>query len=402
MLKLDFCCSSIQYAMKEITNIITAYDSAQSQEKKTALATVVKVDGSAYRRSGARMLVTEDGELTGAISGGCLEGDALRKAQTVIFQQKPMLVTYDTTDEDDQKFGVGLGCNGIIHVLIEPVDPNDKENPIALLKLSKKTREICVLTTIFSLKYASAEQIGTKVLFKKDSVLGTLEKEHDKIFEQMRNEIPSVFESQHTKISEIIGIDTVHVFYQYIKPPTKLLLFGAGNDVIPLVKMAHILGYEITLIDGRKNYATSERFPEANQIIVGRADEVVSRIAFDPNTVVLLMTHNFEYEAQVLSALQMQSLPYIGILGPKKKTEKLKERLVAEGVQISEDFESKIYAPTGLDIGSETPEEIALAILSELQAVMKGKDPSFLRDKKGPIHMEELKSNNNCLAYGNK
>jgi len=388
--------------MKEITNIVTAYDKAESQGKKTALATVVKVDGSAYRRPGARMLVTEDGELTGAISGGCLEGDALRKAQMVIFQQKPMLVTYDTTDEDDQKFGVGLGCNGIIHVLIEPLDPNDPENPVALLKLSQKTREICVMTTIFSLKYASAEQIGTKVLFKKDSFSGTLEKEHDKIFEQIRNEVPSVLESQHNKISECIGFDAVHVFYQFIKPATKLLLFGAGNDVIPLVKMAHILGYEITLIDGRKNYATPERFPEANQIIVGKADEVVSKIEFDPNTVALLMTHNFEYEAQVLSATQMKSLPYIGILGPKKKTEKLKERLVANGIAINEGFESMIYAPTGLDIGSETPEEIALAILSEVQAVMKGKSPSFLRDKKGPIHMEELKSTNSLLAYGNQ
>src|SRR6188508_1437979 len=106
--------------MKEIKDIIRAFEESIKQGRQTALATVVHVDGSSYRRAGARMLVTDDGQLTGAISGGCLEGDALRKAQLVMVQQKPMLVTYDTTDDDDAKFGIGLGCNGIIHILIEP------------------------------------------------------------------------------------------------------------------------------------------------------------------------------------------------------------------------------------------------------------------------------------------
>src|SRR6478609_8900944 len=120
--------------MKELQDIVTAFDKATQQGKQTALATVVHVEGSSYRRAGARMLITEDGELTGAISGGCLEGDALRKARLVMAQQKPMLVTYDTTDDDDAKLGVGLGCNGIIHILIEPVNAEDKNNPIAYLK----------------------------------------------------------------------------------------------------------------------------------------------------------------------------------------------------------------------------------------------------------------------------
>ena len=116
--------------MKEIQDIVKAYDLAQLAGKQTALATVVHVAGSSYRRSGARMLVTEDGQLTGAISGGCLEGDALRRARLVMSQQKPMLVTYDTTDDDDAKLGVGLGCNGIIQILIEPIQPANPVNPI--------------------------------------------------------------------------------------------------------------------------------------------------------------------------------------------------------------------------------------------------------------------------------
>src|ERR1700759_3473093 len=131
--------------MKEIIDIITAYDVAVKHKKKTALATVVLVEGSAYRRAGARMLVTEDGELTGAISGGCLEGDALRKARLAMAQQQPILVTYDTTDDDDAKLGVGLGCNGIIHILIEPIHPENNNNPIQLLKSISAKRQNAVL-----------------------------------------------------------------------------------------------------------------------------------------------------------------------------------------------------------------------------------------------------------------
>src|ERR1700749_5306740 len=114
--------------MKEIIDIVAAYKEAVKCSKKTALATVVLVEGSAYRRPGARMLISEDGELTGAISGGCLEGDALRKARLVILQQEALLVTYDTTDDDDAKLGVGLGCNGIIHILIEPIVADLEDN----------------------------------------------------------------------------------------------------------------------------------------------------------------------------------------------------------------------------------------------------------------------------------
>src|SRR3569623_2102262 len=120
--------------MKEIIDIVKAYDKAAAQGKRTALATVVSVEGSAYRRAGARMLITEDGELTGAISGGCLEGDALRKARLVILQQEPLLVTYDTTDDDDAKLGVSLGCNGLIHILIEPI-ASQLHNPVSFFFL---------------------------------------------------------------------------------------------------------------------------------------------------------------------------------------------------------------------------------------------------------------------------
>src|ERR1700749_99612 len=145
--------------MKEIIDIVRAYDQAIKAGKKTALATVVLVEGSAYRRAGARMLITEDGQLTGAISGGCLEGDALRKARMVILQQESLLVTYDTMDDDDAKLGVGLGCNGIIHILIEPVNDGGT-NPITLLKTVIASKNYAILVTLFSLQDRKAPQPG--------------------------------------------------------------------------------------------------------------------------------------------------------------------------------------------------------------------------------------------------
>lgn len=373
--------------MKELQQIIQAYENSKNRNQSAALATVVKVDGSAYRRPGARMLVTEDGELTGAISGGCLEGDALRKAQSVIFQQQSMVVTYDTTDEDDQKFGVGLGCNGIIQVLIEPIDLKDKNNPVELLKLALEDRQSSTLVTVFSLKNSRSEQVGTKILNKRKTIHGSPEKIDGILLNKIYDGITLNIDNQLNIIKNYPELDDIFVFYENIIPPVQLFLFGAGNDTIPLTKMAAILGWEIQLIDGRKNHATKERFPDANKIIAGTPLEVVQHLRPDSNSVALLMTHNFDYELEVLNQLLPFSLPYIGILGPKKKTEKLVSILSKKGIKVSIE---NIYAPTGLNLGAEGSEEIALSVLAEIKAVLNKKKPFFLRDKSGPIHEEEI------------
>jgi len=371
--------------MKELQQIIKAFENSLSKNQKTALATVVKVDGSAYRRPGARMLVTEDGELTGAISGGCLEGDALRKAQSVIFQQKSMLVTYDTTDEDDQKFGIGLGCNGIIQILIEPINAEEKNNPITLLKTALSDRENSILVTLFSLKHARSSQIGTKLLFKNGDIFGNSEELDPDLNQIIKDEVKNVLNLEKNLIKSYPAADDIHIFFEKIKAPVHVLLFGAGNDTIPISKMANLLGWELTLIDGRKNYATPERFPYASPIIVAPANEVKDKIQHDTNTVALLMTHNFEYEAMVLPELLKLNLPYIGILGPKKKTIKLLERLALQGIEMDA---SHVFGPIGLDLGAEGSEEIALAITSEIKTVLSKKSIMHLRDKSGPIHEE--------------
>jgi xanthine/CO dehydrogenase XdhC/CoxF family maturation factor len=201
--------------MKEFQSIICAYEKAKSNHLKTALATVVQVDGSAYRRPGARMLVTETGELTGTISGGCLEGDALRKAQAVIFQQQSMLVTYDTTDENDQKFGIGLGCNGIIQILIEPIDPEKEFNPIELLKKATQDRNESVLVTAFSLKHSKSAQIGTVLIWKHGNPIENQSSLDGKLFGTIVDELKN-FELNSNTICTYPQHDQINVFYETI------------------------------------------------------------------------------------------------------------------------------------------------------------------------------------------
>jgi xanthine dehydrogenase accessory factor len=374
--------------VKEITDIIKAYELALIAGKRMALATVVHVEGSSYRRPGARMLVTDDGQLTGAISGGCLEGDALRKALLAISQQKNKLVTYDTTDDNDTTLGVQLGCNGIVHILFEPIDPEQPNHPIALLKRISQKRQNAVLVTLFTLNSRTGKQPGTCFLHLEDDRTSVTNLWDDSFSNRMlaeaaqaRNIQDSFFKSFNIQGQKLTG------FIEYLKTPPSLVIAGAGNDTIPLMEMAHILGWNIIIVDGRAGHATQQRFPKAHQILVTRADDVLSYIQPDAQTFFVLMTHNYNYDLTLLKQLiNIEDCVYIGTLGPKKKLERMYGDLLAQGIVVSENQKGKIFGPTGLDIGAETSEEIALSVLAEIKAVMAGKKGMPLREKSEPIH----------------
>jgi xanthine dehydrogenase accessory factor len=375
--------------MKEIIDIVTAFNEADKQGKKTALATVVLVEGSAYRRAGARMLITEDGQLTGAISGGCLEGDALRKARLVILQQQPMLVTYDTTDDDDAKLGVGLGCNGIIHILIEPIT-SQPNNPINLLKEIVNNRKPAVLVTLFSVDDRKAPQPGTCLCLTDDSQLingietapyrGALQSDAKRVLKDQRS-------ANNTYTNEVAYTG----FVEYVQPVISLVVIGAGNDAIPLTKIAAVLGWNITVIDGRNNYALPERFPSANRVIIARPEQALSHIELNKWTAFVLMTHNYIYELNLLKELLLLIPAYIGVLGPKKKLERMLTELEDAGTKITPEQLDKVYGPTGLDIGSEGSEEIALSIVAEIKAVLSARNGLSLRNKPVSIHAITVK-----------
>ena len=372
--------------MKEIIDILEEYSKIDFIARKAALATVVSVEGSSYRQPGARMLITDDGKLTGAISGGCLEGDALRKALLVMARGKPMLVTYDTTDEDDAKLGIGLGCNGIIHILIEPVDPGNPENPVQLLKTITTRRQKAVLITLFSMSSRLDNQFGTCMAYTQNGTLtGTLP---DRIPGDTLVSISEEVLEENSSMVKSIGINGAEftVLAEMVNPVVSLVIFGAGNDVMPLVTIAGVLAWQITLVDGRPFYATCQRFPAVHKVLVADAERALSDIAIDDQTVFVLMTHNYNYDLAVLQKLIDQNVSYIGVLGPKKKLVRMLQELSPQNKPWDENRFENIYGPVGLDIGAETAEEIALSVVAEIKAVLAGKQGKSLRDKEGTIH----------------
>lgn len=366
--------------MKEINDIIKAYRKAQAEGKKTALATVVKVEGSSYRQPGARMLVTEDGELTGAISGGCLEGDALKKALLAIHQQQNKLITYDTSNDEDSDFGVQLGCNGIVHILFEFIDA-EKSNVIDLLTTTAAERRDSVLTCLFSLERGQ-KQVGTVLFYSQNKAWP--ENNHS---EALSEDMAKVLENQTSVVKTITHEDVSYeALIEYIPPAVSLVIAGAGNDVKPLVEIASVMGWEITVAEGRVSHATEKRFPLANNIMVVGADDFVNNIIVDEYTFVVLMTHNYRYDLTVLKSLLNCRNRYIGVLGPKSKLNRMLSDLAEEDVVVSQEQMERIYGPVGLDIGAETSEEIALSVTAEIKAVLEGKKGNSLRYKKEKIH----------------
>ncbi len=372
--------------MKEIREIIQSFELAQQQSKKTALASVVHLDGSSYRRPGARMLINDEGQLTGAISGGCLEGDALRKAMLVIAQQHSKLVTYDTSDEDDVSVGVQLGCTGIIQVLFEPIDTKAANNQIALLQKVISKRQQSVLVTLFSIEEKNKPQIGTCLLLEEDNTI-TGDIPITGIKEAVMKDVQLAMETKATSFKNYQTENiTVTAFIEFLHPPVCLVIAGAGNDAIPMVKIADTIGWEARVVDGRNTHAKPERFASACQILVSKPENVLDQIAIDEQTVFVLMTHNYNYDLAMLKALLERNVKYIGVLGPKKKLDRMLDELKELGTNLTEQQLGSIYGPVGLEIGAETAEEIALSIIAEIKMVFAGKNGTSLRESKDFIH----------------
>jgi xanthine/CO dehydrogenase XdhC/CoxF family maturation factor len=368
---------------KEINDILAAYEAARQAGRQTALATVVHVDGSSYRRPGARMLVEDNGKMTGAISGGCLEGDALRKALLAINQQQNKIVTYDTLNEDDIEFGVQLGCNGIVHILFEPINQGQPNNPIALLEKSHAQRKDSVLVTLFSLKNYHGQQPGTCLLYDDAATYSKIE---DKSLEaEVKRDAVDALPNKNSFLKPY-GENGLMGFVELQQPPVSLILVGAGNDALPIVDMASILGWQTTIVDGRSTHANTQRFSKAARIVVAKPAEAMEQILIDEQTVFVLMTHNYNYDLDMLRLLLKKDCRYIGTLGPKKRLERMLAELKDQGIDVTGEQRARIYGPTGLDIGAEAAEEIALSLLAEIKAVLSVRRGSFLRDRSEGIH----------------
>lgn len=367
--------------MKEINAIVNAFDALDHAQTKAALATVVRVEGSSYRRTGARMLIADNGRWVGGISGGCLEGDALKRARLAIASAKPTLVTYDTTDDDSYQIGVGLGCNGIIDVLITPLDANTA-NPIATLKrYIAEPRKTHVLLTITSVTADSSRLRQGDVLAYagRESLAGFAD---DAATDQLDQTIQEYVARQKSGSCAVEYADgqVVDIFVEVIVPVPQLVLMGQQYDVYPLVRLINELGWQATVVANPQK-VTQALFAEAEAIV---PPDAFGSIAFDVQTAIILMAHDYKTDKYNLPRALSTPAPFVGILGPRKRSDKIFTELAAEGLFTGET--DRIHAPVGLDVGAATPEEIALSIVAEVRAVLSGREGMSLRLRNAPIH----------------
>jgi xanthine/CO dehydrogenase XdhC/CoxF family maturation factor len=312
------------------------------------LATLATVEGSSYRRPGARLLVSTDGTRLGSISGGCLEEDVLARARHVAATGLAETAVYDTTTENDLVWGVGLGCHGVVRVLIEPVPPR----PAWAVALAENFAARRPTPLAVAHRAAEPAQLGTRLAAS----------------------LPAARESG------------VEIFHDVVAPPTALFIFGAGADAQPLAQFAAALGWHITIADPRASFATAVRFPMARALVVAPAAELADRAAPGADAVAVVMTHHYVHDVPLLRALLDRPLAYLGLLGPKKRAEKILADLAAAGLGITSALRARLHAPVGLDLGADTPAEVALAMLAEMQAALTGRDARALRERTRPIH----------------
>jgi len=327
------------------------------QRGPAVLATLVAVAGSSYRRPGARLLVTATGHRRGSISGGCLEEDVLLRARAVATSGQPELVTYDTSSENDLVWGVGLGCHGIVHVLLEPI-PAPAPAWVHTLADQLAARR----PTPLAVTWRSTDP---------QQPLGT----------QLAPAEPSSAQPLASRTAP-----TSAVFLETITPAPSLMIFGAGDDAQPLAQLAHALSWHVTIADPRATFATAARFPNADRLVVAPAHELVARVAPESDAFTVVMTHHYVHDVPILRDLLSGDFPYIGLLGPKKRAARILADLAHDGFVPTPARLARFHAPIGLDLGADAPADVALSILAEIRAHRSGRDARPQRDRARPIH----------------
>ena len=367
--------------MSEIGDVLAAIEALSAKGERMALATIVAVRGSTYRRPGARLLVPEEGSPVGNISGGCLEGDVADMARVVMDEGRARLAGWDLTADDDAVWGLGLGCNGAIEVFIEPAE-RAAEVAGALRTALEEERPISVVTVVES-SLVDVEP-GARVVVRPDGTADGSLGEASTDAAAVRA-ATALLREERSEVRTLA--DGVRAFVEVLDPPLRLIVCGAGHDAIPLVRAASVLGWNLTVVDDRPAFLTRERFPEATGFVaVDEPENAAKAAGVDERTFAVVMTHNFLRDKEYVRSLLGSPAPYIGMLGPGARTERLLMELRDEGVEIDDTDRERIHGPAGLDLGGEGPEEIAQAIISEIVAVKRQRAGGFLRDRPGPIH----------------
>jgi len=353
--------------MKEVLPIIAEW---QAQDEQIALATVVRITGSAPRPVGAKMLISASGKMAGSVSGGCVEGAVFEAAQKVLKKQRPRLLHFGIADE--QAWGVGLACGGVIDVFVGPLDLPEKlaqclaaDQPATLVTVIQPPelagRKLCVTEdgrSQGSLGYPPLHDLVAR------EALWCLHTE--------TSQVRSYPIEAHSGSESSTIVPTVEVFIDVYPAAPKLIVVGAVHIAIPLVKFARELGFRTTVVDARSVFATPERFAHADELIIAWPDEALARLPIDNSTYVVILTHDEKLDDPALKVALSSPARYIGALGSQTTHNRRMARLKAAG--ITDQQLARLHAPIGLAIGARTPAEIAISILGEIVAARYGVD----------------------------
>ena len=335
----------------ELKRIIEEAIKAKSVTKKAVLASVVDLDGSSYRRPGVRMLILEDGHMIGAVSGGCVENEVLLQAQSVFETGVSKMMTYDGRYR--------LGCEGVLYILLEQVNLSKQFKTYFFQYLNE--RKSFNVVSHYKKEQGVFKGLGTTV--------------------QLGNHVYAISDNMEQPNGML-------VFRQHMPPCFKLVIIGAEHDAVQLCTYAALTGWEVTIVGGIKDIKSIKNFPGASTY-VSILPEQLDVSLIDNETAVVLMTHNFAYDLRYLVALRHSTPNYIGLLGPTRRRDDLLAQFIEYCPEVSHNFLEAIHGPAGLDIGSETPQEIAIAIISEILAVTRTRSVIPLSKKSGAIHAKD-------------
>lgn len=359
------------------SNLVQAIGESLEADHPAVLATIIHVEGSAYRRPGAKMLLPKGGQGVGSVTAGCLENELVDLAESVLAKGDPRVETFDLTSDDDI-WGLGVGCNGVIDILLEPL--NDAYAPVVS---AFEGGNSISLVTVFD----DEQAISARGLYQpqSDDGFSTIAGE---ISTELRDRIQPALETATDRGSaETLTVGDHEVFIDGITPPPRLLLLGHGHDVGPVVDLGKKNDFRVEVATFRGASNAFERFPDADEIHTTSPVALADDVMLDENTYVVIMSHNFIDDQLAFETVLETPVPYIGLLGPRKRFEELLEGGAGgDGLDISTADAERIYTPIGIDLGGGTPYQIAHSIIAEVLAVHNERDVKHLRDREGPIH----------------
>ncbi len=342
-------------------------------EKRVAMATLVATRGTSPKREGAKMWVGEEGRILGSVTiGGCVDARVIAESEQALSSFKSRLVEMKLGNED--AWEIGFSCAGDLDVFIEPVDLTRPDNVLGLYRdirnLVNRGMSVVLATSLkensrrlLIVEYGeNAGSLGTPELDSEAQIVA---------LELMKKGVSSTIS---------IGPDALPVFFETHGPLPTLIVFGASHVAMPLVSLAHDLGLKTIVVDGRPRFATRERFPDVDQLLIGIPSEIAETLSYTSSTFVVLTAHDYKYDLPVLKVVLPARPAYVGLLGSKRRGAAIKEFLRDGGMDQS--LLDQLHVPTGLDIGAETAAEIALSILAEAVALKSGRSAAFLRDVK--------------------